>query len=380
MLFLATAPPLAAILIYYIFFVSVFSTKRTAFRNTITSLHSLPGLVLGVVGVGLCLLLGSYLCFSNDDAYFASGQINASSASAGNRNLPPHQQQQQHPPCWFWDEDWFWGWVAVWIFAFLANTLTGFVMIPQLPNCDPSTKREFMTLVCCQLSFLPAILGMLDFGKLSWWLPCMQLCCYSVSALGLVVSSANFVLYLLDYCEGKSQQVCSGKYLVDQMDKQHEIRQQHDNKRSISDRTKTLLQDYVSICFMRGSEKTRMPANKLMIFIGLTLIVPFPIIALIGYRLVALKESYYGSSPSLMALPALLEVVMLCTVGNMQVFHGTLSVRGKVTVTSASVWVAFTTVLELILIGLVNDQALGGWENTKDYLYCILSGVCRAQQ
>lgn len=355
--FFAATPPVAAVLIYYIFYISLYSTRRSAFRNAITAVHSIPGLFLGVVGIGLCLLLGSYLWMQD---------------STDNDSNAVHQDSP-----WFWTKPWFSACLALWLVVFIGNTLTGFIMIPLLPNCDPSTKREFVTLVCCQCSFLPAILGMLPVPS-TWWLPTMQLACYTVCAVGMIVSTANFTLTLWDLCEGKCQNVCSGTYLVDQMDKQHHTMLQKSRHSDTAFFLRLVWHDYCTICFERGSDKTRMPANKLMLFIAFTLVVPFPIIALLGYRLDVLRASYYATAPGLMALPALLEVLMLCTVGNMQVFHGTLAQRGVVTVKSATTWVAATTVLELVVIALVNDQALGGWKGTQEYLYCILSGLCRS--
>jgi hypothetical protein len=47
------------------------------------------------------------------------------------------------------------------------------------------------------------------------------------------------------------------------------------------------------------------------------------------------------------------------TVGNMQVFHGTLSVRGKETVMRASAMVAWTVVVEILLVCTMFIHVMG---------------------
>jgi hypothetical protein len=253
---------------------------------------------------------------------------------------------------------------CVWLTAFLGKTTTGFFMIPLLPNVDPAVKREFISLVLCQVSFVPVVLGLIDASLIN----SMRYTCYAISAVGLVFSVANTVVYILDYREGKSQKVCSGDFLVQQMDKQHEQRTRS--------RTSTAFHDYVAICFQRGSEKTRMPANQTMIFIAICLVVPFPIISAISIRFEDLHIAYPVYVTEAVNV---LTLLVLCTVGNMQVFHGTMSVRGKDTVTRAAVSVAATVVVELVLVFAAYCHVLGA-QGFIDYSRCIVWGrdVCQS--
>jgi hypothetical protein len=169
----------------------------------------------------------------------------------------------------------------LWFVAFLGNTVTGFFMIPLLPNVDPATKREFISLVLCQLSVVSMFLGLVDVALIQ---P-TKYACFLVSGIGIVFSTINFVLYLMDYMEGKSQAVCSGSYLVSEMRKQKE-------KRKLMNGESTVFHDYIAVCFQRGSEKTRMPANKTMLFIALTLIIPFPFVTAMALRFETIHTIY----------------------------------------------------------------------------------------
>lgn len=317
-----------AILIAYNMYVGGFSVKKSAFRNRRTILHNAPGVSLVLLGTVLWNLLG-YELFVDSSLEFLS-------------------------------RNWFLASFGAWTVVFLFNTFTGWAMIPLLPNVDPAVKREFVSLVLCQVSFLPVVLGQIDLRLAQ---P-MRNVCYVISLLGLVFSMANLVLYTLDYIEGKSQKVCSGDYLVKQMAKQEKERQKL--------RKSTLLQDYVTICFTRGADQTRMPANEIMLFIAVSIVVPFPLLAVLANRFEILQEAY----PGILRAPAILMLLMLGTVGNMQVFHGTLAVRGKETVRRASVMVAVTVVVEMLVVFAIYSSVLGV-DGFQQYLFCVgISEYC----
>ena len=313
----------SAVLISYNIYVGCFSLKKSAFRKRLTILHNTPGITIAVVGTALWNLLG-YEMFLDQSLDLLA-------------------------------KKWFWTLFIVWVAAFLFNTFTGFAMIPLLPNIDPAVKREFVSLVLCQLSFVPVILGQID----PTLAKSMRILCYCISGLGLVLSVTNVVLYGLDYAEGKSQKVCSGEYLVKQMEKQADERKKQLKK-------STLLEDYVTICFRRGAHQTRMPANEIMLFIAVSIVVPFLLIPIIANRFENLQEAY----PSILRVPAILMLLVLGTVGNMQVFHGTLAVRGKETVRNASIMVAATVVVENVLIFAIYATVLGV-TGFREYLLCI---------
>jgi hypothetical protein len=252
-----------AILVAYTAYVTKFSLKKSAFRSTSVTLHSAPGLLISLLGTAGWLLLEYQISLSTDGYAAALTQ------------------------------QWFWVCFYIWLAAFLGNTVTGFTMIPLLPNIDPAVKREFISLVMVQLSFAPVILGQVDVTLV----PTMKYACYLISAVGLLVSMTNLILYLMDFWEGKSQTVCSGSYLVSEMEKQKEERQRL--------RKSTTFHDYVAICFQRGSKTTRMPANKIMLFIAVTLVIPFPFIAAISLRFDTIHAVYPPESINATGLLAL---------------------------------------------------------------------------
>jgi hypothetical protein len=253
-----------AILSAYTAYVTKFSLNKSAFRSSSVALHNVPGLIISLLGTAGWLLLEYQLSLSTDGYAAALTQ------------------------------QWFWVCFYIWLAAFLGNTVTGFTMIPLLPNIDPAVKREFISLVMCQLSFVPVILGLVD----ATFVPTMKYACFLISAVGLLVSVTNLILYLMDFWEGKSQTVCSGSYLVSEMEKQKEQRQRL--------RKNTTFQDYVAICFQRGSEKTRMPANSIMLFIAVTLVIPFPLIAAISFRFDTIHAVYPPEAMNASSLLALL--------------------------------------------------------------------------
>ena len=336
----------------YTAYTTRFSLKRRAFRSTSTALHNAPGLFIAVVGTLGWLVMGYQLATTSASATSSLGVIDVMS------------------------QPWFWSLFYTWLGAFLLNTVTGFFMIPLLPNVDPAVKREFISLVLCQVSFVPVIFGMLDpaYITTSRWF------CNWINGVGMIVSSANLFLYTMDYLDGRSNKVCSGKYLVDQMEKQKKQRLEYLNRKmnkassggfSIA-ALQMVYHDYVAICFQRGADQTRMPANKTMLFIALTLVVPFPIFAVIASRFETLHAVYPSEW---MTATGIFLLLVLCTVGNMQVFHGTLAVRGQDTVARAAGMVAVTVVLELALIFsmYMHVQTVDGF---LDFMWCIFTNEC----
>lgn len=341
------ALPSAVVLLAYTAYTTKFSLKRRAFRSTSTALHNVPGLIIAVLGTLGWMVIGYELAFSTTPL-----------------GVAPVME------C-----SWFWPAFYLWLVAFTLNTVTGFFMIPLLPNVDPAVKREFISLVLCQISFVPVIFGMLDEANVYW----SRLLCNWISGIGIIVSSANFMLYTLDYLDGRSNTVCSGKYLIDQMGKQKEQRLQYLKRKSnksssLSAALKMMYHDYVSVCFQRGADQTRMPANEVMLFIAFTLVVPFPLIAVIASRFETLHAVY---PPEFMTATGIFLLLVLCTVGNMQVFHGTLAVRGQDTVSRAASMVAVTVVLELSLIFsmYIHVQSFQGF---VDFMWCIFTDECPA--
>ena len=346
------ALPSAVLLVAYTAYTTRFSLKRRAFRSTSTALHNAPGLFIAVVGTLGWLVMGYQLATTSASATSSLGVIAVMS------------------------QPWFWSLFYTWLGAFLLNTVTGFFMIPLLPNVDPAVKREFISLVLCQVSFVPVIFGMLDpaYITTSRWF------CNWINGVGMIVSSANLFLYTMDYLDGRSNKVCSGKYLVDQMEKQKKQRLEYLNRKmnkassggfSIA-ALQMVYHDYVAICFQRGADQTRMPANKTMLFIALTLVVPFPIFAVIASRFETLHAVYPSEW---MTATGIFLLLVLCTVGNMQVFHGTLAVRGQDTVARAAGMVAVTVVLELALIFsmYMHVQTVDGFLN---FMWCIFTNEC----
>jgi len=327
----------SVILLAYNLYVSTFGVKKSAFRTHSITLHNAPGLMMAGLGTICAAITSDHI-------------INSSPQT------PMHILHDKY--------SWFQFMFGLWLLSFYVNTITGFFMIPLLPNVDPAVKREFISLVLLQLSFAPAVLGMINVSLA----PVMELSCYVISTIGIIASSANLYLYVLDYMDGRSNKVCSGTYLVSSMDKQHQERK----KRKQYGTMKQILDDYISICFVRGSENTRMPANGLMIFIAFTLVVPHPFIIGIASQL----RKYHEIYPMwMMDAPALMAVLIFCTVGNMQVFHGTLAVRGKETVSRASWMVAVTVVLMVVLIFAIFIH-VQGTEGFKDFMKCTLLSNC----
>ena len=337
----------AGLLVAYTAYTTKFSLKKRAFRSTSTALHNAPGLIIAVLGTLGWIVIGYELAFSSP------------------LGVIPVMEQ-----------NWFWPLLYFWLAAFVLNTATGFFMIPLLPNVDPAVKREFISLVLCQVSFVPVIFGMLDKANIGW----SRLLCHWITGIGMVVSTANLMLYTLDYMDGRSNKVCSGKYLIDQMEKQKELRLQYlkrkTNKSSFSSAAlKMIYHDYVSICFQRGADQTRMPANEVMLFIAFTLVVPFPLFSVIASRFETLHAVY---PPEYMTATGIFLMLVLCTVGNMQVFHGTLAVRGQDTVARAASMVAVTIVLEMALIFSMYIH-VQSFEGFAGFMWCIFTNECPAQ-
>lgn len=316
-----------ASLIVYSYYVTSFSLHKSAFRNWTTIVHNVPGLLQSVLGTlgWIALLINPNLC----------------------------------------DFVLFWILFAIWTIAFLVNCLTGFCMIPMLPNIDPSAKREFVPLFLVQVSFLPFTLGLAGV-----WQSSMTVACFIIGVLGLITSVSNLVLYLMDYADGKSNVVCSSKHLLDHIDEQKKTRKKL-YEEGYYGVAKILVHDYMVILFKRGAETTRMPANATMIFIAVSLIVPFPIFMSAAFRFEQIHAAY---PPSLLMAPNLVLLLLLSTVGNLQIFHGTLALRGKDTVHRASFLVAVTVVLELFL-GFVNMYDVLG-EFYFGYHMCLGFGKC----
>jgi hypothetical protein len=318
----------AVSLLAYTVYVTRFSLHKSAFRNGTTILHNAPGVLLSVLGT-----LGWV------------GQL-----------LYPD----------LWRHSIFWLLFAIWTMAFLTNCLTGFCMIPMLPNIDPSAKREFVPLFLVQVSFLPFTLGLVGVCSTS-----MTVATFGIGVLGLITSVSNLILYVMDYADGKSNTVCSSKHLLDHIDQQKEVRKKlYDG--GYWEISKILFHDYISILFQRGADQTRMPANGTMIFIAVSLVVPFPIFMSAALRFEMIRHAY---PPALLMSPNLVLLLLLSTVGNLQIFHGTLALRGKDTVTRASVMVAATVVLELAL-GFANMYHALGPEHYVRYHMCLGLGSC----
>jgi hypothetical protein len=348
----AVGLPSAVILVAYTLYTALFGLKRSAFRNWSVQLHNIPGLMIALVGTALWLYLGYELASNN--AHSSPGRV----ASVEQRS------------------SWFLNLFHLWLIGFVTNTLTGFCMIPLLPNVDPAVKREFTSLVLCQICFVPVILGQLDPANVVW---CRRLG-IMIAISGFVVSLANLVLYSMDYIQGRSNTVCSSKYLVDQMEKQKAqrikrlrfSRSSHQQSTAALEAANILFHDYIAICFQRGSEQTRMPANRVMLFIAVTLVVPFLFIGVIALRLETLHATY---PPEHMNAVGLFMLLIMCTVGNMQVFHGTVAVRGHDTVARASAMVALTVVFEMILVFAMYAH-VQGYKGFADFNWCILTNEC----
>eukprot|EP00457_Paulinella_chromatophora_P009812 gb/GEZN01009888.1/.p1 GENE.gb/GEZN01009888.1/~~gb/GEZN01009888.1/.p1 ORF type:complete len:346 (+),score=14.25 gb/GEZN01009888.1/:24-1040(+) len=302
------------LLLCYTLYTLKSSLHPRAFRNRKVATHNIPGIVLAVMGMPGSLVYGL-----GNPEWFPPKAIN-----------------------------------YTFTLAFLANTITGFVMIPKLPHIDPATKREFLSLVLTQLAFVPVVYGQVVPSMVST----LQLATMLICVLGTVTSVTNVVLYLIDYSQGKSQKICSGDFLIKHMRKQ--------TKLGLS-----IYDHYVGILFQRGAEQTRMPANKLGIFVALTLVAPFPVLAIMSYRVPLLHRAF---GQELRERSGMFSLYTFCTVGNMQVFHGTLAVRGQETVTRAAALVAATVVFELVAMAMVNEATFGS-EHVL-YLRCITLGAC----
>ena len=217
--------------------------------------------------------------------------------------------------------------VHVWSVGFLWNNLSGFVLIPKLTALDPATKREFISLFLVQVIFWPVVYGIVY----PEWTIAMQWVSGALLVLGLVTSVTNTALYLLDWREGKSVQLVAGKKLVKAMERANEAGSIYDH--------------YVSILFRRGSHQTRMPANKRMIAVALSIVLPFLLLAVITYRMPTMRtHAAYSEDYNWYTL------LLFGTVGNAQVFHGTMSVRGIDKVHRTTNMVLGTTALELVTL------------------------------
>ena len=227
--------------------------------------------------------------------------------------------------------------VHIWSLAFLLNNITGWVLIPKLTCADPATKREFISLFLVQVIFCPFVYGIVY----PEWRSTMQVVSALLIVAGAFTSGINLFLYLIDWYESTSQKIVSGKSLVKQMEKEGE----HGDWWS----------HYVSILFKRGSSQTRMPANKRMIGVAFTIVLPFVLLAFLVSRMDAIStHKIYTENYQWYTL------LLFGTIGNTQVFHGTMSVRGIDKVHRTTNMVLGTTLLEVVtlLTVLLQDHTL----------------------
>lgn len=227
--------------------------------------------------------------------------------------------------------------VHLWSLAFLLNNVSGWVLIPKLTCADPATKREFISLFLVQVIFCPFIYGIVY----PEWRSSMQVVSAILIATGLFTSILNLALYLMDWSSSKSNKIVSGDFLVKQMEKEGE--------------KGGWWSHYVTILFKRGSTKTRMPANKRMIAVAVSIVLPFLLLAFLVSRM----EAIY-SHPMYTEKYQWYTLLMFGTIGNAQVFHGTMSVRGIDKVHRTTNMVLGTTVLEVLTLitVLLQDNTL----------------------
>eukprot|EP00657_Telonema_sp_P-1_P010145 TRINITY_DN4443_c0_g1_i1.p1 TRINITY_DN4443_c0_g1~~TRINITY_DN4443_c0_g1_i1.p1 ORF type:complete len:318 (+),score=57.34 TRINITY_DN4443_c0_g1_i1:146-1099(+) len=236
----------------------------------------------------------------------------------------------EHPAWAFW----------FWTVCFLLNAGTGFVMVPVLPHTDPATKREFVTLFLVQLFYSPYTVGcVMAPGP-------MRPLCFFIILCGCITSVANTILYLFDWSEGKSNQICGATIGT--------------TTHTVKSQKLSLREHYVSILFERGSTKTKMPANKRMILISFTLIFPFLVYLLPVWNM----HMIYNDFPN-MAKFQYFSGYLLGTIGSIQIFHGTLSVRGSDKVLRSTNFVIGTTFVEMVMLLLFIYKHIGVQESIK---------------
>ncbi len=220
------------------------------------------------------------------------------------------------------------------------NLTTGFWMIRTIPQSDPSTKREFVSLFLLQTCWV--LLGRgLVFGAET---QAYQIALYILTACGLITTTSNTVLYIVDWWNTSSQLERSGGEMLAEMKQSKCIKTPY-----------SFWSHYINILFIRGSTTTRMPANKKMILGSLTLLVPFLLFILV----IPHMSTTYPMYP-LLGQYTWTICYLLSTIGNVQVFHGTLSVRGRETVTNATNLVLITTLLEVESIRMHTTPHLVG--------------------
>ena len=217
--------------------------------------------------------------------------------------------------------------VHAWSVCFVLNNVSGWFLIPKLSCVDPATKREFISLFLVQVIFCPFVYGLVY----PEWMRSLQCVSACLIVLGLFTSILNLGIYVMDWYESKSKNLVAGQYLVKQMEKEKE--------------KGGWWSHYVTILFQRGSASTRMPANKRMLGIAVSIVMPFVVLSVLVFRMKAIvQHSVYTVDYQWYTL------LMFGTIGNSQVFHGTMSVRGIEKVHRTTNMVLVTTVLEVVTL------------------------------
>eukprot|EP00656_Telonema_subtile_P039337 TRINITY_DN44461_c0_g1_i1.p1 TRINITY_DN44461_c0_g1~~TRINITY_DN44461_c0_g1_i1.p1 ORF type:complete len:118 (-),score=34.34 TRINITY_DN44461_c0_g1_i1:37-390(-) len=107
--------------------------------------------------------------------------------------------------------------------------------------------------------------------------------------------------------------------------------------------------------------------DRRMIFISLTLVFPFLV-----YTMPVLNMRTIHGEYQRMASFQLFSMYLLGTIGSLQIFHGTLSVRGSDKVLRSTNLVLGTTVIEMIML-VFYIQAYIGFDVAFEYVLTIFN-------
>jgi hypothetical protein len=215
--------------------------------------------------------------------------------------------------------------IYLWCFFFLLNTGSGFLLVPRISHADPSTKREFISLVLLQLSFLGTVWGGVHTNN-TYVIHCIAgLLC----SIGMLTSFVNVVLYGMDWMQGRSGDLCTSSL--------ERTGQSHAG----------WVENYITIIFTRGSQCTRMPANKRMLLVAASIFLPFPMLLYLNMLLPGLSRC------AILQDSIWFTMLLVGSIGNIQIFHGSLSVAGKCTIGSSTHLVLLTTFIEIVSITLL---------------------------
>ena len=210
----------------------------------------------------------------------------------------------------------------------IINMFGGFLLIPRLPSNHPSSKRIFMSSLSIQISTLFVFRLFIFsndkiFQKIDIYL--LIVCC----CFGFFVTCLNILAHFSDYFQNKSN---------------------HQNKSNQNKSYKeiNLFDEYIFLLFYRGYHKTRRPSNKRMIFISSQLFIAY----IFFFRIITninkiIADNFIDDNLRILCL---FSSILLLTIGNLQIFHCTMAIRGKCNVHSARNYIVVTLFTRFMFI------------------------------